>query len=158
MVKQCLDSQYDKLNTAKLHRHHRVQKILASRRSLSVPRFSCPSSDDVSSLSDDFSTPSEVFISKQQRRKLRNRESAAASRLKKKKDTDDLQARIKTLEHEIAILRSLITEKYPNIQINPLNFQNSTSNVLPSFFPHLSSTQVPELVAMSNHNGTAVHF
>lgn len=156
MVKQNGEFESCKLNEAKLHRHQRVQKILAKKKS-SRSRPSCgySSSDDVSSIS---TSSSEVYSSKKQERMLKNRRSAVISREKKKKETETLQSRIKDLEHENSILRSLITEKYPNIQIELINAQKMEPVDSSSYVSKGSSTQTKVPVAVSNHNEYAIHF
>jgi hypothetical protein len=157
MVKQHVEFENCKLSAAKLHRHQRVQKILANRRSSCASRNGYASSDDVSSVST--SSSGEVCLSKQERRRLRNRQSASDSRLKKKKETETLQSRIQYLEHENSILRSLITEKYPSIQIELLQFQKTESNHSSPCHSDGTSTrvQVPA-TAVSNNNEFAIHF
>ena len=156
MVKQTCQSSGSRLSAAKLHRHQRVQKMLANRRSCRS-RSEYSSSDDVSSLSDDVSTSSvDIFVSKQQQRKLRNRQSAAASRLKKKSDMEALQSQITSLEQENSILRSLLLEKHPNILSQLLDMQRKVPDG--AFSPDIGlATQVLNPSAVSNSNELAVH-
>jgi hypothetical protein len=137
MVKQGAYSDSNRLSAAKLHRHQRVQKMLATRSSSdssssskSLPS-SFSSSDSVSSLSDDHSMTSAsassahfsvenaevVPITKHQRRKLRNRQSAEASRLRKRQDADNFKQKVALLEHENYILRTLLLQKHPKLSL-----------------------------------------
>lgn len=107
-----------RLSAAKLHRHQRVQKMLAHRREAALSLSDTSSSDSTTHSDDDHSTSSlasEVFVSKQQLRKLRNRKSAESSRQKKKQDADKFKTRVAYLEHENAILRSLLLQKHPDL-------------------------------------------
>jgi hypothetical protein len=158
MVKQCTHADGGRLSAAKLHRHQRVQKMLHRRDARCVESSSTTSSDDLSIFSDSHSTSSsDCFISKQQRRKLRNRQSAAASRLKKKQDSEAFQLKIAELERENKLLRSLLLEKYSDI--NSLvqecrKLDSNGSNVVPNDI----SSIVSKVAAVCNTNECAIHF
>jgi hypothetical protein len=156
MVKQASHVEGGRLSAAKLHRHQRVQKMLTSRKEASIATLpaetrgtGCPSkfissTDSVSSLSDDQSaSPSEPVITKQQQRKLRNRQSAEASRQRKRQDAENYRQKVNLLEHENSVLKSLLLQKHPNIMLNQLQ------QLLPLYTAAAAST-IPIDVCRSN--------
>lgn len=155
-----VNQETSRLSSAKIHRHQRVQKILASRResASSSDTSSLTSSDDDHSSS--FST--EVFVSKQQQRKLRNRKSAESSRLKKRQDIDTYKYKISNLEHDIytvqhenALLRSLLLQKHPDILHQFQSIQTHTSVFSPPSLSFSSVSQLPPNAAASASTATA---
>lgn len=167
-----VNQEASRLSSAKIHRHQRVQKILASRRevSSSSDTSSLTSSDDDHSTSSSFST--EVFVSKQQQRKLRNRKSAEFSRLKKKQDIDKFKHKISKMEHDLcvvqhenALLRSLLLQKHPDIlhQFQSIQAHTSVSSP-PSFYsspvahlpPNAAASATAAAAAACNSNEFAI--
>lgn len=127
MGKQGIHNECNRLSAAKLHRHQRVQKILANRKdsflltttSSNLLTTMTAASTSVNSISDNHSvtstSSSELCMSKHQRRKLRNRKSAENSRLRKRQDAEDFKQKVNLLEHENSVLRSLLVQLRPDL-------------------------------------------